>query len=312
MLGSSWYDSEVFCLTVAAGFYHPDLDSRASLRAVLDTWLDELGSAPEHGEIMALLSAEKGSLVEPFTLTNEDRDCAAFLARISFSESVAHTRFRVVGRDTIGNEGGLVITNNLQSFYSERFVHGKNRHRQASGCAFIPSKVPLGGRENPSVINATISAEEEGFRIVVPIPECRYDQATFARSFQENSRIQGAAETFYSLGLRVECHGQDVHVLTGSPESMIRVMAYMVGKSTLILKGDPSNPEIPITLVRLKIPENRPIPTRALIGSTATYASWITGDVPSIPALNDEHKLIIATWLRPHSEWIDSIFTSLS
>jgi hypothetical protein len=36
------------------------------------------------------------------------------------------------------------------------------------------------------------------------------------------------------------------------------------------------------------------------------------GDVPSAPTLKDEHKLIIATWLRPHTEWIDSTFTALS
>lgn len=312
MAEPSQYDSEVFRLAIAAGFYHPDPAARSSLRAVLDTWLDGLGSSPDPGEITALLSAETGTAIEPFVLTKDDLECATFLARASFSRTVAHTRFRIVSRETIGHDGGLVLTSNLRSFYSERYIHRKNQHLQTSGWTFIPSALPAAGANSPSMINATVSSEEEGFRIVVPIRECRHDPATFARSLQKNSRIQGTDDSFSSLGLRVECHGRDVHVLTGSPESMIRVMAHMVGNSTLVLKGDSSAPEIPVTLVRLEIPENGPLPIRALIGSTTAYASWMLGEVPSQLHLADEHKLLISTAIRPHPEWIDSAFATLS
>ena len=217
-----------------------------------------------------------------------------------------------MSRETIGHEGGLVLTNNLKSYYSERYIHGKHRHQQSSGWAFVPSAIPTGDADGPAMIAATISSDDEGFRIVVSMPECREDPAIFARQLQRNSRIKGVKDSFSSLGLRVECHDGEIHVLSGSPESMIRIMAYMVEGTTLILKGGPSASQIPLVLVHLDVPEDGSVPVPALIGSTSSYASWMSGDVPSALGLKKPHKLSISNWLRPHPQWIDSVFATLS
>ena len=306
------YDSEIFRLAVAAGFYHPDPEARRSLRTVLDAWLKGLGSGPGCDETRSLISLEKGTVVEPFALTEDDLQCAVFLAQTAFSEAVGQTRFRIVSRETIGREGGLVLTSNLKSYYSERYVHGERRHRQQSGWSFVPSALPAAGAICPSMADAAVSSEDEGFRITVSLPECRSDPATFARELQKHSRIEGIQESFSSLGLRVECHEGEVHVLSGSPESMIRMMACMVDQATLVLEGGSSESEIPMTLIRLDIPEEKPISLQAMIGSTSAYASWMIGTVPSPIPLKKSHQLAISNWLRPHPRWIDSVFASLS
>jgi hypothetical protein len=312
MANAFHFDSEVFRLALAAGFYHPDPEARGSVRSLLDTWLSDLGNAPGTERISEVISAETGTTIEPFVLTSEDLECAVYLVRAAFSEAGAQTRFRIVSRETIGRNGGLVLTRNLKSFYSERYVHGKRRHQQKVGWSFVPSALPTAGADFPTMISATVSSEDEGFRVVVPVPECRSDPATFARQLQKYSGIQGVEGSLSSLGLRVECHDGEVHVLSGSPESMIRTMAYMIEHATLVLKGEPSASDIPLTLVRLDIPEDGPIPLQAMIGSTSSYSSWMTGDVSIAVHLKKKHKLAISSWLRPHPKWIDSVLEKLS
>ncbi len=308
----SHYDSEVFRLVVAGGFYHPDADARQLLRRLLDSWLSHLGETPPDDEVREIISSESGTVIEPFSLTSTDLDCAVFLARAAFSEKGAQTRFRVASRGTIGPDGGLVITNNLQSYYAERYIHGEHRSQPRKGWAFVPAAVPEAGSDCPRMVAATLKSDDQGFRIVVPLPECREDPAFFAVQLQRNSKIRGVKRSLSDLGLRIECHRGKVHVLSGSPESMIRLMAHMVEQRSLTLQGESSESDIPITLIRLDAPQEKPIKLPAMTGSTSAYSSWMTGIVPSPIPLKKKHKIALSSWLRPHPEWLDSVLTSAS
>ena len=311
MASPSDYNTEVFRLSLAAGFYHPDPDARRSIRTLLDKWLEKLKPSNDENEIEAIISHEKGTAIEPFVITAEDLECSIFLARAAFSELGGQTRFRIVSRETIGRQGGLVMTNNLRSFYSERYVKGKHCHQQQTGWAFIPSAISSTRAELPNLVDVKISSEHEGFRILAPIPECRNDPALFARKLQKNSFIEGVSDSISSLGLRIECHDGKVHVMTGSPESMIRMMAHMTRNSTLVLKGEDSDQNMPVTLIRLGLPEDDPLQTRALIGSTSNYVAWMIGHITLPLELEEKHKLIISSSVRPHREWIEKVFTTL-
>ena len=303
------HDTEIFRLAVAAGFYHPDLDARRQVREALDSWLARCGGAPDAQILRDVISTEQGTVIEPFKLTADDIACAVFVGQAAFSIAGRQSRFRIVSRDTMGTEGGLVVTDKLNSFYLERYIHGKYRGKQKAGWTFIPTALPAAGEDCPSATAATITSEEDGFRIVVPVPECQDNPATFAREIQICSRINGFKGSLSDLGVRIECRNGEIHVLSGSPESMIRIMAHMIEQATLVLCGKPTNRDIPMTLVRLNVPEAETIHVPALIGSTAAYASWMSGPINVAFSVGRELELAISSWLRPHSRWMQSLMT---
>jgi hypothetical protein len=127
---------------------------------------------------------------------------------------------------------------------------------------------------------------------------------------QVGSSIHGIKKPFDRLGLRVECRGGEIHVLSGSPESMIHCMAHMAERSTMVLEGGSNSPHIPRILVRLDLPGEEPVALRAIIGSTPEYLSWFSGNMPLPLPIDEPQKSAIARWLRPPNDWLPSIYES--
>lgn len=302
------YDSEVFRLAVAAAFYHPGPAERADLRKLLDHWLGTLGNVVAPDEIRHVIASTKGTVIEPFVLTEADLECAVFLAQAAFSKSGAQTRLRIVSRDTMGGDGGLVLTQNLKSYYVERYAHAKRLPQPNGGWAFVPSMVPDNSAACQQLTGASLLSEDQGFRIVVEMPEAKSDAARFAREFQRHGGIEGVGQSLTQLGLRVECNNGQVHILSGSPESMIRIMAHMVSEKTLVLKGGSDGRELPTVLISLRMPEDEPVKLPAVVVMGAGYSSWMSLKVPVPVPLTEAHKLAIAGWLRPRKEWVNLVF----
>lgn len=302
------YESEVFRLAVAAAFYHPVPHDRAVLRKLLDHWLGKLGNLPAPDEVRHVIESTKGTVIEPFVLTEADLDCAVFLTQAAFSQSGAQTRMRIVSRDTMGGDGGLVLTQNLESYYVERYTHAKRLPQPKGGWAFFPSMVPDSSATCQRFTSAILHSEDQGFRIVVAMPEAKSDAARFARQFQKHGSIEGVSQSLTQLGLRVECNQGEVHVLSGSPESMIRIMAHMISEKTLTLKGNPGEGELPPVLVSLRMPEEEPVKLPAVLGISPGYTLWMSAKVPVPISLTEAHKLAIAGWLRPRKEWVKLVF----
>lgn len=304
-------DAEVFLLTVTAAFYHPSHGVRVTLRDVLDAWLEKLEGVPAESDVRKAISSEKGTPVEPFLLSDQDLDCAVFLTRAAFSTNGKQTRVRIVSRETMGTQGGLVLTQNLKSFYVERYIHGKRRGQPKQGWTFIPALVPSSVKVRSRKTKARLFSEAEGFRIVVALPELQQDGAVIARRLQQHSRINGVSEPFNKLGLRIECRKREVHILSGSPESMIRIMAHMVAQSSLILRGEEWDSRTPTILVGLALPEDQPVKLPAVASATAGYLPCISATAPAPLVLQDEHILAISSWLPPHSAWVNLVFNNL-
>ena len=302
------YESEVFRLAVAAAFYHPAPDERGVLRTLLDHWLGKLGDLVSSDEIRQLIQTTKGTVIEPFVLTEADLDCAVFLAQAAFSKSGAQTRLRIVSRDTMGGDGGLVFTQNLKSYYVERYAHGSHLPQPKGGWAFVPSMIPDGSAACRRFPSAFLHSEDQGFRIVVAMPEAKSNAAQIARQFQQCGSIEGVSQSLTQLGLRVECNNREVHVISGSPESMIRIMAHMISEKTLTLKGNTGGGELPTVVISLRMPEEEPVRLPAVVGLSPGYSSWMSAKVPVPVPLTEAHKLAIAGWLRPRKEWVNIVF----
>jgi hypothetical protein len=302
------HTGEVFRLAFASGFYHPDPGIRDSLRRTLDAWLASLGPHPDPDAVRRLILAEKGTAIEPFVLEDADVECAVFLARAAFAGASGQNRFRLVSRDTIGSNGGLVITRNLSTYFVKRHPHNTCKGQPKGGWTFVPTLLASAASRGSGIISAVLLAENDGFRITLPLADCAEDPSAIARQMQIASRIHGVDETFDRLGLRIEFRQGTLHVLSGSPESMIRCMAWMAERTTMILEGGPASGLIPRILVRLELPAKAPTPLLAAIGCTTDYLAWFAGEVPVAPLLEEAQWLEIAKRFRPANEWLWSVF----
>jgi hypothetical protein len=299
---------EVFRLLVACAFYHPQVADRRLIRAVIDDWLCGLGPIYSEAEIRSAILACSGTNLEPFVLTREDLDCSVFLTRAAFSDKGGQTRLRIVSRETIGTNGGLVLTKGLKSFYVERYVHAKSRSQPKLGWKFFPSLIPEKDEPRLKPVKTVLHSDSNGFRIVIRLPETPVEGALLARKLQQHSHISGQRQPLSQLGLRVECHGREIHILSGSPESMIRLMAQMAAQTTLDLHGDAKDAEISRILIMLASPSDEPIQLRTVLASTPNYSNWLTANVPTVIDLEDRHKIAVSNWLRPHTDWQQLIF----
>jgi hypothetical protein len=309
MMSSTAYDSEIFRLVVAAAFYHPRKKTRALLRTLLERWLEELSPCHSAESVREAISSQKGTFLEPFSLSEEDLECAVFLTRAAFSKNSQQQRIRIVSRDTIGVTGGLVLTRGLKSYFIERFPGGQAKGQPKECWIFVPARVPPQGKSGAVPTVAQLVSEDSGFRIRVRMPEHSKDPASLGRGFQNNSKIEGVSEDFNRLGLRVEIKRDEVHVLTGSPESMIRMMAHMAAETTLVLQT--GNTKDYCALVCMAPPEDEPVRLKAVIGAREGFANWMKAHPPVPLELHDGHKIAVSSWLPSPREWLDFTLKNL-
>lgn len=298
----------IFNLAVAAAFYHPKRSVMQSLRAKLDAWVTGLGDQLNEEKARQVLDATKGTAIEPFTLSPEDVECAVFLARMAFSKTFGQTRLRIVSRDTIGKEGGLILTNNGAGYFVERYIHGNGTGLPKKSWVFFPALVPAHRPVATWAKGACLISDSDGFRIVLTMPKSAKEPGAILSHYLRHSRIEGAGSSFPQLGLRLEHVDKKLHILSGSPESMIRVMAFMANNSRVTLQGDENDPEIPCVMLGLAAPEDDPVDLPAISSSTASFACWMDLELPEMPPLDDQDKLSISSWLPPHRDWLNLIF----
>lgn len=303
-------ESDFLKLVVAAAFYHELPEDRALLRDALEQWLGQQTNVLDAEAIRNCITSEQGTPLEPFKLSKKDIDCAVLLAQMAFCDAVGETRLTIVSRETIGERGGLVLSNNLKSFYSERYIYGKNRREQKSGWRFIPNNLKGLGDFKALSRKARIHSGEDGFTISIPNPKIgKSDLPEAIRSYQKCSRIDSNAATFSELGLRVESSEGSIKIQTGSPESIIRVMPALMEERLLILETEETE-RFPSIIIRLAIPEEEACALKAIYGNPPLSYRWLR--CSNLPAFKITPKLIhaVGRWCRPHSDWL-SHFTKL-
>jgi hypothetical protein len=230
------------------------------------------------------------------------------LVRIFFSTTVGATRLRIASTEAQENELGLVLTDNLQSFFTEHYVFGKRRKAPATSAALHPGRLPRSAGAKPFWAGSPWSkpgppcllSDENGIEVILPWYELDSVTDTVSR-FQEHSRIRGCDWTFSELGLRIEAESPHLKVLTGSPEAQTRFMAHAMKGDILELRG---NGDAPCGYeVELTAPGGETTVLHSVVTADGLYSPWLDcrTDVPlSIP---DEDKLAIAAWHPPPSTW---------
>ena len=303
-------ESDFLKLLVAAAFYHELPEDRALIRESIEQWLVKQSNVLDAVAIRNCITSEQGTALEPFNLTEEDIDCAVLLAQMAFCDAVGESRLTLVSRETIGERGGLVLSNNLKSFYIERYIYGKNRREQKSGWRFIPNNLKGLGDFKALSSKAQIHSGEDGFTISIPIPKIGVsDLSEVLRLYQKYSRIDGNAASFSDLGLRVESSKGIIKIQTGSPESIIRLMPALIEEKLLILKTEEIE-RFPTIMLRLAMPEEETLAMNAIYGNPSLSYRWLR--CSDLPGFELTPKIIhaIGRWCRPHSDWLPH-FTKL-
>lgn len=297
-------------LLIAAAFYHDCEKDRRLIRHSLEEWLQKQKNVLNPEAIRTCITEETGTDLEPFRLEEQDINCAVFLAQVSFCQSVGQSRFTIVSRDTIGDRGGLVLTNNLKTTYTERYVYGKNRWEQKSGWKFTPSLIDGFGNKKAISKKANITADDDGFAITIKGFEIdKKDLPRALRAYQKDARIDGLSSTLSELGLRIDYTKNAIRIASGSPESIIRLMPSLLDESLLTLRVDDLN-TYPLIALRLGMPDEGPLKLNVFQGNPPDKFRWLRcSEIPEY-TLTDEIIHAVGRWCRPHNDW-HTHFTNL-
>lgn len=301
-------------LILLSAIYHPDLALRASLRQRVAALVEDAEPRYAADEVRAVLQGQPGTVIEPFVLDEAGLDLATIVVRLGFSRTVRQTRIRVVSQETLGGEGGFVLTNNLRGYYVERFVLGRHRWSPKGGWFVAPgtaARVGSPGYADLRLRQARLVITDDGMVIRVPWP-LEGDPAGLARRVQAQSRVLGSEHTLDRLGLRVDAGRRALEVRTGNPESVLRLTALCMRGAVLALVSSDEGDSVARAYVRLAPPVADAIDLSLLISTTSRFPSpWIRlSPLPPLPTTRAE-RLAIARWLPPHELWIEELIEEL-
>ena len=308
------YAEDEIPLVLWAAVRHPDGSVRSGLRQAMGEWIATAKPRYSRQQISSFLRSQEGTAIEPFVLNEQDLELAELLIQYAFSELGNQTRFRVVSRETLGAEGGVMLTDNLHGYYIERYARGFRTKTPAEFGFIAPAEMP--DSDDPQAQGQPVSAmcrfEETGLSITVSGVNWAAATGLSAwetmRLLQQNSHVFAADIPFTQLGLRIAFEGDAVRIRTGSPESLLRVSAHMMQRSALVLTPERTGPRARV-FVRLLPPgeDTMALPV-AVTCTSRSIPEWLRlPGADGIP-LSDEDRLAIARWFRPHDGWMNEQF----
>ena len=291
---------------------HPNKSFREQLWDRLDKWLLDHSPTIEETEVLSIIESQKGTFFEPFRLEENSKKIAIFLTRLALSEKISMSRFRIVSEDTIGNSGGLIITKKLKNFYSERYVHGKNRLIKSDLHFFAPSmKVdgPFKLRDENKLF-AIMKSDDKGLYLDIPnelIAHVGWKNWSTHNELRQlinkislNSRIGNKGATFSSIGLSFEVAENGFQLAAKSPESLIRFSSYVVQGQSIHLSGARKFG------MYIELPKQAEGKATINVVAQDDFADhWMNTKKFGAPELTDNEIKKISDWSFQHAAWLN-------
>lgn len=318
-----------FALLSLAAFYYPGEE----LRNLLYSKLSNAIAIKDLEKIKEILESEKGTEYEPFSLSRKAIQYASFLTAFSF-KYFGHSSIRIVSQTSPQKEGGLVLNKNLKAYYLNSYMKTKGAKtlgQPKKGLIFLPSALSgleSGGGFVIPTVQAQLISDEEGFTIVIS-GAIRRDRDRVDQRYQylQNARIEGVDSPLYDLGLSLDYKMNDLLIRSGSPESMIKLLAYMSQNRTLVLRPSSEESSYPIIKVRLEPPNGDcPVRLKTLCSSLPKDVSWLMPPFKSSKSegfggfepfsdnaltsyfdITIEEIQLISRWFPPPQNWINRI-----
>ena len=304
-----------FRLLVVTAFYHPVIGVRKIARNFLENWVGGLDSSADVKKLSDLVSSASGTALEPFIFTDDDIECALFLARAAFSTECDVSRLRLVSRDNLGDKGGLVLTKANKAYFVERFAHGKNRAPLSTGWVFAPEHLSHLKNLFSEMRPATLSPSPKGFEIKVS------NVKNADKFLDKGGRFFGTKTTLKSIGLSINESNSCLKLEPSEPEAMIRFMAHMAAGDVIEIGGsvlsqwhnyERVNKKLPRILIKLQLPVEKIINLQTLRSISDENLQGL-----QCPGFNSNihigtiEKKSVAEWLPVADSWMDGIFNEL-
>ena len=304
-----------FRLLVVTAFYHPVIGVRKIARSFLENWVGVLDSSADVKQLSDVIRSASGTTLEPFIFTDDDIECALFLARAAFSTECDVSRLRLVSRDNLGDKGGLVLTKTNKAYFIERFAHGKNRAPLSTGWVFAPEH--LSHLENlfSEMRPATLSPSPKGFEIKVR------NVKNADKFLDKGGRFFGTKTTLKSIGLSITESNSCLKLEPSEPESVIRLMAHMAAGDVIEIGGsvlsqwrnyERTDTKLQRILIKLQLPDDKIINLQTLRSVSDDYLQGL-----QCPGFNSNiqigtiEKKAVAEWLPVVDSWMGGIFNEL-
>lgn len=288
-------------MVLLAAMEHPDAAVQTRIWNDLYRYLESLHPRWSIEAVAEHLSGATGTVLEPFRLSPDGLRVAAYLGALAFSDMGSQSRFRTVSEETIGIDGGLVVTNNLRSYYVERYAFGFRRRSPKAGWFVAPAKAPQlhGG----NVQRAKLQLTDTGFRLLLPVGP--FQQLGDLHLTALHTHVLGSERhepLAVSLVQNAAISGY-IGLATTTPEEMIQWSALMERQAILVVcVGDADAACRWYLRLRPELLEEDTAPV-LYAGVELLYSNWIRVTTSLAAALSQELKVDIARWCGIPSSW---------
>lgn len=313
--------SNDFSVALWAGSCHPDAGLRRRVLGRLDDWIEKGEPYFSDVEITRALDGVAGTPLEPFVLTDTRLSAAVRMVRVAFSRRMQQTRLRLVSEETLGNSGGLVLTDNLKGYYVERWAGGENIQVPKSGWFLAPAEMERGlevvrGRRQGTCAKTRCEVDESGYLIKVPvdspIPFLPSRASGGASGLEADGMILVPKTPFRALGLSIRYERPNLCIRLGSPESALRLSALMVRRATLVIdlvSGSGERGRRLYVGLEPLLRKDTCFPSVITLARTGSaFSGWISTGLKFGFSLPVEERLVIARWALPLEEWFTEDF----
>jgi hypothetical protein len=298
-------------LILLAAKDHPDTKFRNHLWLILDKWLDAKSPPINSDVISKKLLEQSGTLLEPFRIDDDDKRISIFLTKLAFVKKSPASRFRIVSSDTMGNDGGLVITRGGQSFYSERYALGSNRLVNSNLRFYAPSMSPMSPLRSTfsGTPHACMRSDDNGLYIDFPVSLMQrvgwvrtnpnIELKSIFKPLLENSVVGPKSLPLTKLDVKFTANENGLSLAVTKPEALIRFSSYVVQGSSVQLKAENAF-EIAVELPKTA----EGVAPVTIVAGDAFAVQWMNVDGFGFPDLERSDIGAISNWAFQHSHWI--------
>lgn len=282
--------------------HHPNASIRTQCESILWQVANAHHAARRTSDVVAVLEAAKGTALEPFVLSVEDKPWVALLASITLTGPIDAYRFRIVSRDSLNDKGGLVLTKRLRQYFAERYVHGRHQSVPSTGGFVAPGLEPKSSdvqHRLAPVDTIEQHADERGFAMEVQCAHSRDDILAAARSTM-SLEVEDRSVPLAGRDVLVSTSHDTVTILACSPEGMMRVTAAAMQNGVLRL-GDIANSWV--IKIRLAVPDGKRRRVPYLVATRLNpFEHWLDLNSWPEPTVDRALQTNLAAWLVPAND----------
>jgi hypothetical protein len=241
--------------------YLIDCDESRRLRNVIKEWIEQCEPRLSEKDARALLYAQPGTPLEPFSVPSQLESLTIDLIRLATSLRADCSRVRIVSGTAHQDLGGLVITRSLKTFYGDYFAFSKRPRPISTSPYLLLNRVPhdySAIKPESLTFQSTLSFVKAGVSISIPSPlellghgsPSKTISHEIVNSIKKNTSFSVTSDGLESMGLRIEIDQKAVVIRSGNAGSLTRFTSLLAGNATLIFKGLYSGAltRIPLTL----------------------------------------------------------------